>query len=114
MDPFTEQAALTADHDALVASAKSKLTVAEWEALADHLRLQIALPVPPTGETLGRTIARARFDRGMSRRQLATAANMSYPYLSEIENDHKQPGVAVCRRIGAALGLDLAPYLFTA
>ena len=45
--------------------------------------------------------------RGMSVSQLAEAAGISQPYLSEIENGKKTGSVDVLKRIAAALRVDL-------
>lgn len=54
---------------------------------------------------LGRAIAAARAELGMKRRQLADAANVSYPYLSELENGTKQGSTQKIAHIAEALGM---------
>ena len=53
--------------------------------------------------TLGLRITTLRTLRGMSRKGLASAAGISYPYISEVETDAKVPSVEVLDRIRAAL-----------
>lgn len=57
---------------------------------------------------LGRAVRVARTVRKMSRKGLADAAGISYPYLSEIENDKKAPSPKTLNAISGALGLK--PY----
>jgi DNA-binding XRE family transcriptional regulator len=45
--------------------------------------------------------------RGMSARDLAAAAGLSAPYISEIESGKKDGSVAAMKRIAAALKVDL-------
>lgn len=67
------------------------------------------------GETptpgLGRAIAVRRTELGLKRRQLADRAELSYPYISEIENGLKEPSSAALRRIAEALDSDHATLL---
>ena len=48
-----------------------------------------------------------RSHRGMSTRDLATAAGLSAPYISEIETGKKEGSISVLRNIAKALGVDL-------
>jgi transcriptional regulator with XRE-family HTH domain len=54
---------------------------------------------------LGRAIAAARSEKGMKRRELANAARVSYPYLSELENGSKQGSTQKIGQIAEALGM---------
>lgn len=56
-------------------------------------------------EALGRTIQVLRTDQGLSRRELATRAQISYSYLSAIENGAKPPSSKILALIAAALGV---------
>lgn len=57
--------------------------------------------------SLGRTIKVIRTDRGQSRRDLAREADISYSYVTEIENGRKPPSSPVLLRIAEAL--DVTP-----
>lgn len=54
---------------------------------------------------LGRAIAAARSEKGLKRRDLANAARVSYPYLSELENGTKQGSTQKIGQIAEALGM---------
>ena len=54
---------------------------------------------------LGRAIAAARSEKGLKRRELANAARVSYPYLSELENGTKQGSTQKIGQIAEALGM---------
>lgn len=56
-------------------------------------------------KALGRSIKVQRTDLGMSRRQLANAAAISYSYMSAIENGTKAPSTKILRVIAARLHL---------
>lgn len=56
-------------------------------------------------EALGRAIAVRRTALGMKRKDLAKAAKLSYPYISEIENGAKEPSAKALRQIADALEL---------
>lgn len=60
---------------------------------------------PEYYEALGRAIQTTRTGRGMSRRELADRAGISYPYLSEIENGKKRASSAALIEIAAVLGM---------
>jgi transcriptional regulator with XRE-family HTH domain len=62
---------------------------------------------PDPAANLGRAIHLRRVELGMKRRDLAIAAGLSYPYVSEIENGHKEPSAKALRQLADAL--DLAP-----
>ncbi len=48
-----------------------------------------------------------RSHRGMTARDLAAQADLSAPYLSEIESGKKEGSLSAMKRIAEALGLDL-------
>jgi len=56
-------------------------------------------------EALGRTIQVLRTDQGLSRRDLSMRAQISYSYLSAIENGTKPPSSKILALIAAALGV---------
>lgn len=60
---------------------------------------------PVDAVQLGRAIAATRAERGLKRGQLADAARVSYPYLSELENGTKHGSTQKIGQIAAALGL---------
>jgi len=62
-------------------------------------------------QALGRTIVVLRASQGMKRGQLAVRADVSYPYISEIESGIKEPSLPVLRRLGEALGTTAAGLL---
>ena len=55
-------------------------------------------------------IAGRRSDIGMNQEELAVAASVSRPHLSEIENDKAEPGGEVMLRIANALGVRLRTF----
>jgi transcriptional regulator with XRE-family HTH domain len=56
-------------------------------------------------EALGRAIRVLRTERGLERKDLAEAAGLSYPYLSEIETGRKRPSSKALFVIAEALGV---------
>ncbi len=56
-------------------------------------------------EALGRAIRVLRTERGLERKDLAGAAGLSYPYLSEIETGRKRPSSKALFVIAEALGV---------
>jgi transcriptional regulator with XRE-family HTH domain len=61
---------------------------------------------------VGGSIRRARRQSGLSMRELAAKAELSQPFLSNIENGHSMPSVATLYKLATALGLppsDLLP-----
>lgn len=60
---------------------------------------------------LGRAIALRRTELGLKRRGLADLAELSYPYISEIENGLKEPSYTALGRIADALELDRSELL---
>lgn len=57
---------------------------------------------------LGRAIHLRRVELGLKRAEVAKRADLSYPYISEIENGVKQPSVAALGRIAEALELSVS------
>jgi transcriptional regulator with XRE-family HTH domain len=55
-------------------------------------------------EAFGRVVALHRVQAGWGRQELATRAEISYPYLCEIENGKKEPSLRVMRRLASELG----------
>lgn len=60
---------------------------------------------------LGTTISRLRKARGLKQLELAVACNITQAYLSQIENDRKEPNLTTLKVIGGALEIPL-PILF--
>ena len=52
---------------------------------------------------LGRAIASLRIERGMSRKDLVRAAEISYPYLAEVERGIKLPSTRMLYSLAVAL-----------
>lgn len=50
-------------------------------------------------------------DRGISQRDLADLAGISYPYVNRILQDKADPSVPICEQIAGALGLTLIDLL---
>ncbi len=67
-------------------------------------------PVADDGRTsgLGQAIHLRRVELGLKRAAVAERAELSYPYISEIENGVKQPSVAALGRIAEALELSVS------
>lgn len=57
---------------------------------------------------LGRAVAEMRKSKGLSRKQLAVRAGVSYPYLSEIENGRKRMSARALLLVSRAL--DVRPF----
>jgi transcriptional regulator with XRE-family HTH domain len=60
---------------------------------------------------IGAALRRIRLDDGRTLREVALAANISMPYLSEIERGRKEPSSEILAGIAAALGLTLVDLL---
>lgn len=58
-------------------------------------------------ERLGQAVRRLRAERGLTRRDLERATELSYPYLSEIEGGKKSPSSKTLRLIADALGVEV-------
>ena len=57
--------------------------------------------------TFGRVLAEQRKKRGMSRSQLAESAQLSYPYVSQLETGLRKPSRDAAARLSRALGISL-------
>lgn len=53
---------------------------------------------------LGRAIGASRVERGLSRRQLADRAGLSYPYLCQLENGERNCPIGTLALVAAGLG----------
>lgn len=63
---------------------------------------------PKTGDIeLGRRMAARREELGMSRKQLAAATDLSYPYIAQIETGYRLPSTRHQGSLATALGLSL-------
>ncbi len=62
-------------------------------------------------EALGRAIKVVRAQQGLSRGRLAELADISYPYLSEVENGKKRPSSKALLSIADALALPASKLL---
>ncbi|WP_200954424.1 MULTISPECIES: helix-turn-helix domain-containing protein [unclassified Nocardioides] len=63
---------------------------------------------PKTGDlALGRRIADRRDELGLSRKDLASATGLSYPYIAQIETGYRSPSMKHQFSIARALGLSL-------
>lgn len=60
---------------------------------------------------IGAALRRIRLDEGRTLREVARSANISMPYLSEIERGRKEPSSEILAGICAALGLTLLDLL---
>ncbi len=60
---------------------------------------------------IGAALRRIRLDDGRTLREVALAANISMPYLSEIERGRKEPSSEILAGICTALGLTLVDLL---
>jgi DNA-binding XRE family transcriptional regulator len=59
------------------------------------------------GRTLGQRIRAAREARGLSQVSLAAIARISQGYLSQLEQDEREPALSIAVRIAHALGLSV-------
>src|SRR3954454_8854805 len=60
---------------------------------------------------IGAALRRIRLDDGRTLREVSRAANISMPYLSEIERGRKEPSSEILAGICAAMGLTLLDLL---
>ena len=60
---------------------------------------------------IGAALRRIRLDDGRTLREVALTANISMPYLSEIERGRKEPSSEILAGICAALGLTMVDLL---
>ncbi|MES1169816.1 MAG: helix-turn-helix transcriptional regulator [Leifsonia sp.] len=63
---------------------------------------------------IGAALRRIRQDEGRTLREVAAIANISMPYLSEIERGRKEPSSEILAGICAALGLTVVDLLHEA
>ena len=63
---------------------------------------------------IGAALRRIRLDDGLTLREVSHAANISMPYLSEIERGRKEPSSEILAGLCAALGLTLVDLLHEA
>jgi XRE family aerobic/anaerobic benzoate catabolism transcriptional regulator len=61
--------------------------------------------------SLGRRVREGRARRGISRKALATNADVSERYLAQVENGETNPSIMVLRHVSAALGYSLLELL---
>ncbi|MFW5661221.1 MAG: helix-turn-helix domain-containing protein [Oceanicaulis sp.] len=85
--------------------AEDRAALAEWRASDDD---------PVSTQTMRRLLDPTqskvrvwREHRGLSGAELAAAANVSAPYLSQIETGRREPGLKALKSIAAALKVDL-------
>lgn len=57
--------------------------------------------------TFGDRVARSREMRGWSQKEASAITGVSVTFISEIENDHREPGMAVLRALSAHYGVSL-------
>jgi transcriptional regulator with XRE-family HTH domain len=62
-------------------------------------------------QVIGNVFRRLRRERGITLRELAEQAQVSVPYLSEIERGRKEPSSEILAAICRALGLELSDLL---
>ena len=60
---------------------------------------------------IGAALRRIRLDDGRTLREVSHAANISMPYLSEIERGRKEPSSEILAGICSALGMTLVDLL---
>ena len=58
-------------------------------------------------QDFGDLLRRARERRGMSRKDLAVATDLSYPYISQLETGYRQPSPAAIKKLAIALQISL-------
>jgi len=63
------------------------------------------------GAALGRVVRTARTERGLSMRALAAAAEISQPFLSQIESGQTMPSVVTLFRLAKGLGMSPSELL---
>lgn len=84
--------------------------------MTDRIRHAAPEPSPAPDEPLlrhliGDALRRARRERGLTLREVAEAARVSLPYLSEIERGRKEPSSEAPAAVYRALDLRLADLL---
>ena len=61
--------------------------------------------------SFGMAITLVRTAKGMGRKDVASAAGISYPYMAELENDAKEPSLRVLNKLSDALGMKVIDLL---
>lgn len=74
------------------------------DAPTTHARVPETLD-PAYYEALGRAIKVARAELGLSRKDLAEAARISYPYVADIESGRGRPSSSALLAVARALGM---------
>ena len=64
-------------------------------------------PRNPIALAFGGVVRELRLSRGMSQAQLAYEAGLSQPYLSQLENGHRDPALTTILRVARALEMPL-------
>ena len=57
------------------------------------------------GRELGRFLEHRRAELGLSRRDLATRAELSYPYISQLETGDREPALKALHKLAPVLGV---------
>lgn len=60
---------------------------------------------------LGEVIKQHRLKAGLSQERLAELSGSHFTYISEIENNHRNPGIDVLRRLATAMGISLSDLI---
>ena len=66
---------------------------------------------PSFYEALGRAIKVLRTERGLSRKELAARAGVSYPYLADIESGRGRPSSSSLLGLSGALGISVSTLM---
>lgn len=69
------------------------------------------LPMPLLRTTVGDVLRRLRLEQGRTLADVARAANVSMPYLSELERGRKEASSEVLAALCAALGIGLSDLI---
>ena len=64
--------------------------------------------------TIGRSIRKYRIALELAQRELAEEAGISVPFLSQIENGHRDPSPAVLKRLASVLEVPIELILLNA
>ncbi len=59
-------------------------------------------------QSLGRALRAVRLAKGLSQEQVADGAGISRPYITNIENDHRDPSWSMVTNICASLGVPVS------
>ncbi|MFD0560556.1 helix-turn-helix protein [Stackebrandtia endophytica] len=82
--------------------------------MTDHVATERNAPKAPRPllrDTLGQVFRRARLSQGRTLADVARAARVSMPYLSELERGRKEASSEVIAAICEALGIELSDVL---